>query len=186
MPNPSDKNPTADKETKSAQESNSKNAGTSGGASKASTFTSEGKTEVQNGGKSVEESNPTTPSAFPSPDKNTNNPAVPSTARPLGAVTLQDDEEREKNPRADKSVIGNTSAEAQVPTSSGSADTLQRIERVLRDGGMDSMSTIKSLQAIGSILDDAETKRQGGTVDNRTPEQKLDEQNKSVGVNKDK
>lgn len=182
----STKNPT---ESKSNQTDSSKEK---------SAFTSTGKTGNETGGKSVEEKNPTTPSTFPSVDKNTNNPEVPrtsgnvaSTTRPLGSATLSDDEEREKNPRADKSVVGNTSAEARVNVESTSADTLQRIERVLRDGGMDSMSTIKSLQAIGSILDDSKKREAGEPVDNITAEQKLKEQedsknktDSSVGVKK--
>jgi hypothetical protein len=154
-----------------------------------SAFTPDGKTENKTGTPNVESSNPNRTSGFPSPDKDVNNPRVPDTSHPsasapVGKATLSGGEEiREKNPRADKSVIGNTSVEARVATETGTPQLLQRIERVLRDGGMDSMSTIKALQAIGSILDDEETRRQGRAVDNRTQEQKAKDNEEAVRGN---
>ncbi len=115
--------------------------------------------------------NPTTPANFqnPSPSElKTDAKTAAEKAESINATdstvdnqNLTDEQKRElakndnieKFPRANQSVVGNTDPESRIVT--GSPIRLQRIERVLRDGGMDSMGVIKSLQAIGQILDDS-------------------------------
>jgi hypothetical protein len=82
------------------------------------------------------------------------NKETPTKHEPLGKVNVGDNEPKEKHPPANDSSLGTSNPETlQYSVRTNHPAAMTRIEKVLKDGGMDSMSTIRSLQGISEILE---------------------------------
>jgi hypothetical protein len=83
------------------------------------------------------------------------NPLGPALNSPIDNIGVKDSNKIEDNPPANNSSVGALNPDTlQFTTHLNHPAFMSRVERVLRDGGMDSMSVLRSMQSISEIAEE--------------------------------